>query len=107
MSERPGDCGGTRPVDTGLVTEEEVRGQYDWSTTPPAMAVIETVAVAVDRSPADLNPLYDSVDPEALNALVRSSSTGEGVVVSLSFAGQTVIVDSRGEVIVRDGEPSA
>lgn len=104
MSKNPGDCDGSRGGDAGLSTEEETRAQFDWSETPPAMAVIETVAAAVGRSPSDLDPLYDSLDPEALNVLVRSSTAEDGIVVSLSFAGRTVVIDSRGEVIVRSGE---
>ena len=92
-------------VDEPDVTDESVRAQYDWSSTTPSTAVIETVAIVVDRVPTTLEPLYESLDTDALDTLLRStssaSSDAETVTVSFSFADQHVIVSSRGDVIVR------
>lgn len=35
------------------------------------MAVISSVAVARNTDPAELDPLYDSIDPEALDTLLN------------------------------------
>lgn len=82
-----------------------VHAQYEWSSTPPSTAVIETVAIAVNREPTTLEPLYESLDPDALDTLVRSTGTtsenGETMSVSFSFADRQVTVHSRGDVIVR------
>lgn len=83
-----------------------VRSQYDWSSTPPSVAVAETVAVAVDREPTAIEPLYESVDPDALDALVRSNeepSAADTVAVSFDVAGRRVTVHGTGEVVVRTG----
>ncbi|RLM32980.1 HalOD1 output domain-containing protein [Haloarcula sp. Atlit-120R] len=87
------------------VTTEPVRAQYEWSSTAPSTAVIETVAIAVNRAPTTLEPLYESLDPDALDTLLRptgsASSDVETVTVSFNFADWQVTVHSRGDVIVR------
>ena len=91
--------------DESDVTADPIRVQYDWSSTPPSTAVIETVAIAVDREPTTLEPLYESLDSEALDTLVQptssASSDAETVTISFSFADQYVTVRSCGDVIVR------
>ena len=59
----------------------------------PAIAVVRSIASATGRQPHELAPLYDSIDPDALDALFehardRSASTGvsfshDGVEVEL------------------------
>lgn len=87
------------------VTTEPVRAQYEWSSTAPSTAVIETVAAAVNREPTNLEPLYESLDSDSLDTLLRStgcaSEDAETVTVSFSFADRQVTVHSRGDVIVR------
>jgi hypothetical protein len=84
-----------------------VRAQFDWASTAPSTAVIETLAVALDREGTTLDPLYESVDPDALDALVHStgpSTNGDTVTVSFVFAEQQVTVHGTGEVIVRTAD---
>lgn len=64
----------------------------------PSTATIETVAAALDAEVDDLPPLYDVVDPDALDDLF-SEPTREGVSVSFSYAGCAVTV-ARGVVTV-------
>ena len=81
-----------------------VRAQYEWSSTLPSTAVVETVAVAINREPTATEPLYESVDPDALDALMQSDSVqtaAESVTISFVFADQEVTVHSTGEVVVR------
>lgn len=75
-------------------------GVYDWSTTDPARAVVETVASAAGRDETDLPMLYESVDPDGLNALVRSGAR-TGVAVSFLMGGYDVTVHGDGRVNVR------
>lgn len=85
-----------------------VEASYDWDETPPATAVVETVAVALDRKPITLDPLFDSVNPDALNALFVSSPSTRSAIpttVSFEFVGRYVTVSSVGTVTVR--EPTA
>ena len=86
--------------DTGTLSH-----RYDWSSTRPSTAIVELVAIAADREPSALEPLYDSLDPEALDQLIRRDGDDEvddGVErqVSLSYSGYHVTVRSDGEVSV-------
>jgi hypothetical protein len=83
---------------------ETIRTQFDWASTAPSMAVIETVAIALDRELTTIEPLYESIDPDALDALLRSNgslATANDVTVSFVVADRQVTVHSRGDVVVR------
>ncbi|WP_435177137.1 HalOD1 output domain-containing protein [Halorussus sp. AFM4] len=66
--------------------------------------VVTAVADATDRDPQALPPLYDAVDPDALEALVnRPPHVGRGstgVEVAFEFADCVVTVSSTGDVDV-------
>lgn len=84
--------------------DETVRAQFEWASTAPSMAVIETVAIALDCEPTTIAPLYESIDPDALDALLRqngSLATANDVTVSFVVADRQVTVHSRGDVVVR------
>lgn len=103
------------PVDDGQPSSNVdgvVRASYDWSERRPCSAIVETVAIAADREPTAIEPMYEAIDPDALDGLVRSNgavSTGasgspDGTVeLTFAFAGHDVSVDSNGEVVVRPG----
>ncbi|WP_440007386.1 HalOD1 output domain-containing protein [Halomicrococcus sp. SG-WS-1] len=76
---------------------------YDWAVTSPVAAVTELVADATDRDPATLDPLYDYVDPDALNALVTSSNDDQAprVRITLMYAGYEVTLRRDGHVRLR------
>ena len=81
-----------------------VRARFEWSSTTPSTAVIETVAAATGRDPMTIESLYERVDPDALDALVSPSGSASGngnVTVSFSFADRSVTVHRNGEVVVR------
>lgn len=61
--------------------------------------VIEAVAEATDGDPLDMEPLYDVVDPEALDCLFATAVTGH---VSFQYDGHDVTVHSDGRVLVDD-----
>lgn len=99
MTDGSDECGSGRDNET-------VRAQYDWSSTAPSMGVIETLAVALGREEATLEPLFDAVDPDALDAFFQSkaATTSEtDSVVSFTTAGRRVTVRSGGGVVVRPG----
>ena len=100
-SERP--SAGTESARVGAV-----RAQYDWASTPPPVAVIKTMVVALDREITALEPLYESVDPDALDALLRSnssSSTPDDLTVRFTVADRQITVHSNGDVIVQADSP--
>jgi hypothetical protein len=66
-----------------------------------ACTVILAVATVLDRDALDLDPLYDVIDPDALNALVRRPGDTPGpdsVSVRFAFNGCRVTVESTGEI---------
>jgi hypothetical protein len=84
--------------------DETVRIRYDWSSTPPSAAVVETVATALDCDPMEMDPLYEYIDPDALDDLVGASDsnpTGRETSISFRFDGHRVTVSGSGEVAVR------
>ncbi len=83
---------------------EPVRTRYEWSATHPSTAVVESVAAAVGRDPAAIGPLYESVDPDALDALVLSDGVAGAVTVSVTLAGCRVTVRGSGEVVVHTAD---
>lgn len=97
-SHRPGDDGPSPDADGTIRTE------FDWDSIAPTAAVIETVSVAANADPSEIEPLYGSVDPDALNELIRSAgrrSTESPTTVSFTFLGYEVRVRSTGTVVVR------
>ena len=72
--------------------------------------VVTAVADATGRDPQDLPPLYDAVDPDALEALVNRpphvARQATGVEVAFEFADCVVTVSSTGDVVV-SAEPAA
>lgn len=64
---------------------------------------MEAVANYSDTDVMDLPPLFYSIDPDALDALIRSMSDGS---VSFTYAGQRITVTSRGAIRVGDNSTS-
>lgn len=68
--------------------------------TLPSTAVVEAVAAREGAEPAEVpEPLYESIDPDALDALVASAESGE---VSFTYLGHRVTVDADGRVTLRE-----
>lgn len=87
---------------------DAIRAGFDWSAVAPSTAVIEAVAIAADREPVALEPLYDSIDPEALDAFVLSTETQPTAAtstVAFGLDGHDVTVHCDGTVVVLPVEP--
>ena len=80
-----------------------VSAEYDWSSVPPSTAVVEAIASATGREELTLESLYESIDPDALDALLRSNSerTTEKVTISFVYACHNVTVHSNGSIQVQ------
>lgn len=83
------------------------RTTYD-PDTPGSLpeAVIELVSVAIGKEPKSMDPLFDVVDPDALDTLFRSREARTGRI-EFRFCGCEVRAVSGGEVLVSgpvDGE---
>lgn len=73
------------------------------SSRPPSERVIDAVAETTERDPTELPPLYDTLDPDALDALLRTGFDG---TVSFTFAGCSVTVGDDGEIRVEEAAPA-
>lgn len=79
-----------------------IRTTFDWSKTPPAVAVVEALAVATNAEILDVEPLMDHVEPEALNALINDQERPDtDTVVIFEMAGHEVTVHADGRVVLR------
>ncbi|MEF8829157.1 MAG: HalOD1 output domain-containing protein [Haloarcula sp.] len=95
-----------RSRDSGSSTPMNVtRKQFDWTETRPSAAVTEYIAVMTGQEQTDFAPLYETVDPEALDSLVDSSDRLTPVSISFEYAGHSVTVRSDGELVIK--APSA
>lgn len=63
--------------------------------------VVEFVAAVTDSVPEEMPPLFDAVDPEALERLVGGNGRHD-VSAQFVWAGCTVTVSSNGDVVVAD-----
>lgn len=80
----------------------------------PTAAVIEAVAAASGRSFSSRNgvdgdggreelpPLYDTIDPDALNAIFEDGNGRSTVEVKFVYCGYEVTVDGTGKVTVAE-----
>ena len=66
------------------------------------ISIVDAVAAARGCDPADLEPLHDVVDPDALQALFAGSGRSTGRI-QFAYGDHTVVVDADGNVLVRDG----
>lgn len=68
---------------------------------PPSQTIIERVAQAENADPLDLElPLYEAIDPDALDALFEPTNEGlrsNGQII-FDYHGHTVVVASDGTV---------
>lgn len=80
------------------------RTHHNWDETGGISAtIIDAVAAIVGREPTSLQPLYEVVDPDALDDLLRSLHRTEmdgGGSVNFSYNGCEVTVDADGTITV-------
>lgn len=57
--------------------------------------VVEAVAEATDTDPMELPPLHDTLDSDALDALIPSMANGE---LSFDYAGCSITVNNKAAV---------
>ncbi|MCU4741685.1 HalOD1 output domain-containing protein [Natronoglomus mannanivorans] len=72
-------------------------------------AILDAVASVTDSDPIELDPLYYTIDPDALDSLFESRSrTTElprDVQVTFSYVGLQITVTAAGQIIVEDEGP--
>lgn len=70
---------------------ETYLARYDRMKTSASTAVIATLAEILDVDPTEMDPLFQSIDVESLDALFRGSTDGD-VRVTSTVAGREVTV---------------
>ncbi|WP_126664482.1 HalOD1 output domain-containing protein [Haloterrigena salifodinae] len=66
-----------------------------------SMKVVKRVATASDREASQLPPLYDTIDPGALDALVNSATAGpSSLALRFEYEGYLITVDGSESVSV-------
>ncbi|WP_408960756.1 HalOD1 output domain-containing protein [Natrinema sp. 74] len=93
------------PDQTGYDPRSETyHAQHDWADSQSlSTTIIEAVGAATDTDPNQMEPMYEALDPDALDALFRPRSddslrTNGQVLFSLD--GHDVAVHSCGDIIV-------
>lgn len=74
----------------------------DMMGTSASEQVVQTVANQSDTDAVDLPPLFDALDPDSLDTLIREMDEG---MVSFDYAGYDITVNTNGAVEV-DAQPS-
>lgn len=73
------------------------QGSFDPRETEPSTAVVEFLAAIRHADPVDMEPLYHSVDTDALDSLF-TAQTGTDVTVEFEVEGFVVTVGSGGTI---------
>lgn len=71
----------------------------DYHCDSPSLRVVDALAAATDTDPLELAPLYEVVDPEALDRLFDADATGRARV-QFEYDGHAVEVRGDGTVAV-------
>lgn len=79
-------------------------GRDDENT--PVYMVVSAVAEVEGTDPVELPPLYDAINPEALNALFTSRAKSTVERITFQYAGYSIVVRGDGEVRVQADQES-
>jgi ADP-ribose pyrophosphatase YjhB (NUDIX family) len=84
-------------------SEPVVQTRYS-SGESASEAVIRALAAATGVEPTELDLLYESIDPEALDALLGDPVLGEESLTVVEFvaSGHRVVVSSDGQITILD-----
>jgi len=63
----------------------------------PSEAIVSTIASERNVTETDLPPLYEQVDPEALDKIVTSYA-GEGIQVSFTYSGYHIHIQNSDQI---------
>lgn len=66
---------------------------------PPSETVLRALSTVCEESPTDMKPLYEVIDPDALDALFRGPNPG---TVTFEYGEHTVIVREDAEVVIEE-----
>ncbi|SER53657.1 HalOD1 output domain-containing protein [Natrinema salaciae] len=78
------------------------RTQFDMDgPRRPSTAVIDAISTVADRSPLEIEPLYETIELEALDRLFDHAGTaGSGIALEVPIADWVLLVTGDGQVLV-------
>lgn len=79
---------------------DETRMSFEWTEyESPTVAVISAVSAVENTPPDELPPLSDSLDPDAINAIIEATDSSDGTVsVTFTYCNYEVVLFQRGEL---------
>lgn len=79
---------------------EDTVERFDWHEYErPSVAIAMAVGEITDQEPTELSPIYDVVDPGALNALLDGYSPD--LTVTFPYEGCIVEIESDGNLLIK------
>lgn len=90
--------------DGGDGDSEAIQACYEWSRTPPSIAVTKTTAIAANCDTAELTPLYETIDPESIDEIIDpnvATRADAPCSISFTYVGYHVTIRSTGDVRVQ------
>lgn len=80
---------------------QRYEAEYDRRSTTPSMAIVAALSAVTQADPVDLDPLYEFVDTDALDALLAPGPDSTGVVeTQLSAFEHSITVRNTGHVLI-------
>lgn len=80
-----------------------------WHDSPIAGSISTTVVTAAAQfaevDPTAMPPLYDYIDPDALDRLVHGGTSGFEGYITFDYDGYSITVYGDGEIVVHDLDP--
>ncbi|WP_227380707.1 HalOD1 output domain-containing protein [Haladaptatus halobius] len=90
-------------------SRDDSGSQPAWHTEPsPSTKLVERIAARAEIASDDLEPLYETIDPDALDALFVPRTDGSdrpGGQVTFTYAGYSVTVTSDRPAVRIDVDP--
>lgn len=78
---------------------EQYRADYDTLTVPPSLALASALSAAMEAEPTEIDPLYESIDPDALDSLVvHPTRSSEPITINLSVEHFEATISSDGVI---------
>jgi hypothetical protein len=76
------------------------RTRYDWASNRPSTAAVHTVAAVGGEEPTEMPPLFEWVDPDALDRLFDPESGVPSDSLEVSFRYRSYDVSVRGDGVL-------
>ncbi|WP_227380898.1 HalOD1 output domain-containing protein [Haladaptatus halobius] len=86
------------------------QAQYDWATSDSlSTTVVSTIATVAGKEPTELKPLFDQLDPDALDALFQPTDDALRVGGQVAFIldDYQVIVHANGKIVSQDANETS